>query len=59
MNISGMDEELDKNLPRYPVLPATLLGRLAVDSSYRGKRFGELILIDALKKALDTSFQVA
>jgi len=59
VEISGLHEEFAKHLPRYPVLPATLLGRLAVDSSCRGKRLGELILIDALKKALDTSFQVA
>lgn len=48
-----------KRLPRYPQLPASLLGRLAVDDRQKGKRLGELMLIDALKRALDASAQVA
>lgn len=56
---SVLDEAFAKNLPRYPLLPATFLGRLAVDNSQKGKRFGELILVDALKKSLDATTQVA
>ncbi len=37
---------------RYPQLPATLIGRLARDSAFRGQRIGELLLMDALKRAL-------
>jgi len=59
VNINALDEALVKRLPRYPLLPATLLGRLAVDNSQKGKGFGELMLIDALKKSLDTTAQVA
>lgn len=59
VDITVLDESFAKRLPRYPVLPATLLGRLAVDNSQRGKRFGELLLVDALKKSLDTATQVA
>jgi predicted GNAT family N-acyltransferase len=36
--------------PRYPELPATLIGRLASDRAFRGKRIGELLLMDALKR---------
>lgn len=36
-----------------------LLGRLAVDERQKGKRFSELMSIDALKKALNASAQVA
>ncbi|WP_219725429.1 hypothetical protein [Fischerella thermalis] len=36
-----------------------MLRRLAVDHSQKGKRFGELMLIDALKKSLDATTQVA
>lgn len=43
---------LVKKLPRYPVLPATLLGRLAVDARQRGKAFGTLLLLDALRRCL-------
>jgi GNAT superfamily N-acetyltransferase len=46
-------------LPRYPELPATLIGRLAVDVAYRGQRLGEMLLIHALKRAWLGSKQVA
>ena len=59
VNIAALDETFAKRLPRYPALPATLLGRLAVDNSQKGKRFGELLLIDSLKKFLNASIQVA
>ena len=59
VEIEVLDLNLAKKLPRYPLLPATLLGRLAVDKNYQGKKFGELILIDALKKSLDATLQIA
>jgi predicted GNAT family N-acyltransferase len=46
---------LKKLPPAYSNLPVTLLGRLAVDKSCRGQRFGELLLIDALKRSYDTA----
>lgn len=49
------DEVQKKMPPSYLDLPATLLGRLAVDQNYRGRRLGEYLLIDALKVAFDTS----
>jgi predicted GNAT family N-acyltransferase len=42
-----------KRLPRYPTLPATLLGRLAVDRRYRNQGFGRLLLVDALRRSLN------
>jgi len=59
VEIKALDETLAKQLPRYPLLPATLLGRLAVDKSQKGQGFGKLLLVDALKKSLDASRQVA
>ncbi|HUY80802.1 MAG TPA: GNAT family N-acetyltransferase [Acidobacteriaceae bacterium] len=47
------------NLPRYEQIGATLLGRLARDLTYRGKGIGELLLADALKRALVMSRQIA
>lgn len=41
-----------KKLPRYPVLPATLLGRLAVDMKGRGRGLGTELLLDALHRCL-------
>jgi len=46
-------------LPRYPELPATMLGRLAVDSGFRGQRLGEFLLLHALRRAWIGSQQVA
>jgi len=48
-----------KKLPRYPLLPATLLGRLAVGSSYRGQNFGRLLLMDALHRSWKNTSEVA
>jgi GNAT superfamily N-acetyltransferase len=46
-------------LPRYPVMGATLVGRLARDLSFRGHGVGELLLIDALKVSLAMSRKIA
>jgi len=43
---------LVKKLPRYPRLPATLLGRLATDLSARGVGLGRLLLVDAIARAV-------
>ena len=39
-----------ENLPRHRV-PVALVGRLAVDNTARGQRFGETLLIHALRSA--------
>ncbi len=46
-------------LPRYNVIGATLLGRLARDLSFKGQGIGELLLLDALKRTLHGSRTVA
>jgi len=43
--------------PSYHNLPVTLLGRLAVDINFTGQGFGELLLLDALKRSYYVSFQ--
>ncbi len=51
-----LPESVIKKLPpSYSDLPVTLLGRLAVDNSFKGQRLGELLLIDALKRSYDIS----
>ena len=52
INLPGLPADQIKKLPRYPVVPATLLGRLAVDLGYRGRRLGEFLLMDALARSL-------
>lgn len=49
------DEMRAKLPPSYTNLPTTLLGRLAVDNSCMGRGLGETLLVDALKRAYDTS----
>lgn len=43
-----------RKLPKHPV-PVVLLARLAVDHSSKGLRLGEMLLLDALQRALDLS----
>jgi predicted GNAT family N-acyltransferase len=59
VDITALDAAFAKHLPRYPQLPTTLLGRLAVDNRQKGQRLGELMLVDALRKAHNVSAQVA
>jgi predicted GNAT family N-acyltransferase len=59
VNVLDLQKDFMKSLPRYPSLPATLLGRLGVDQSQKGQRFGELMLVDALRQSLEVSKQVA
>jgi predicted GNAT family N-acyltransferase len=59
IDLGEVPEEVAKKLPRYPAVPATLLGRLAVSSDFRGKGLGEKLLMDALYRSLKLSEQVA
>jgi predicted GNAT family N-acyltransferase len=59
LEATELESSVAKKLPRYPLLPATMLGRLAVDKKYRGQKFGKLILIDAMKRAFIASQQIA
>jgi len=52
VNASELPEALIKKLPRYPQLPVTLLGRLAVDQGMKRKGLGEFLLMDALRRSL-------
>jgi len=56
---ADLPEMIAKKLPKYLSLPATLLGRLAVANSYQGKNFGKVLLINALKRSLELSLQIA
>jgi GNAT superfamily N-acetyltransferase len=43
--------ETVKKLPRYPVVPAALLARLAVAEGYQGKGLGGVLLSNAILRA--------
>lgn len=51
-------DELIKTLPRYP-LPTALLGKLAVDESVQGQGLGAFLLIEALRRVVEISGQLA
>ena len=51
--------EITKKLPRYPLIPATLLGRLAVDERHHGEGIGEFLFMDALHRSRAQSGQIA
>jgi ribosomal protein S18 acetylase RimI-like enzyme len=59
LDIGEWPEDVAKKLPKYPLVPATLLGRLAVDAQIRGSGAGEHLLVDALRRALEATGQVA
>jgi predicted GNAT family N-acyltransferase len=58
VNVGELPKTLAKKLPRYPLMPATLIGRLAVERRYQGKGCGELLLADALKRSLISTQQI-
>ena len=48
--------ELTNKFPKsYTNLPATLLGRLAIDKSVVGNAYGEFLLMDAINRCFDVS----
>jgi GNAT superfamily N-acetyltransferase len=49
---------VSKHLPKYPLVPATLLGRLAISKEHRGRGLGEFLLLDALDRAWRHSYSV-
>jgi GNAT superfamily N-acetyltransferase len=57
--LTDLPDETARKLPKYPNVPATLLGRLAIDSRYQGRGYGELLIIDALRRALQATTEVA
>ena len=59
LTLVDLPHELARKLPRYPQLPVTLLGRLAVDQSTKGQGLGEHLLLDALHRSLAHADQIA
>jgi len=59
LTLADLPDELAGKLPRYPQLPVTLLGRLAVDQSVNGRGLGEHLLLDALHRSGAHAGQIA
>jgi GNAT superfamily N-acetyltransferase len=48
VKLADLPDQTVRRLPRYPLVPATLLGRLAVDRRFQGRGYGRFLLVDAL-----------
>lgn len=51
---SDLDEDWRKTLPRYPSMPAVLVGRLAVDRNFQGQGLGPMLLADAAARTISS-----
>lgn len=51
VGFQNVSEEILRKLPRHP-MPVVHLGRMAIVKQAQGKGWGELLLIDALKRSL-------
>jgi GNAT superfamily N-acetyltransferase len=52
VTLAELPAEITRRLPRYPIVPATLLGRLAVDQRLQERGYGRFLLADALHRAV-------
>ena len=59
IQLSALPERISRRLPRYPTIPATLLGRLAVSSAHQGQKLGRFLLTDALHRSWRNTTEVA
>lgn len=51
IRLGDLPPEMAGKLPRYPLVPATLIDRLAIDTRCQGKGLGEFLLMDALHRS--------
>jgi GNAT superfamily N-acetyltransferase len=52
VKLTEFPADITRKLPKYPLVPATLLGRLAVDKIHQGRGYGRFLLADALFRAV-------
>lgn len=58
VDLSDLPEKTKKKLPRYPTVPITLIGRLAVDLNFQGQQLGAALLFDAIERSMNTEMGV-
>jgi predicted GNAT family N-acyltransferase len=58
IRLTDLPAETVKRLPKYPLLPATLLGRLAVNREHHGQKLGQFLLMDALRRSLKNTGEI-
>lgn len=55
--LTDLPEAQRKGLPRYPSVPAVMMGRLAVDARFARQGLGGALLYDALIRARDSDIK--
>ncbi len=58
IDVGDLPVAMSRRLPRYPRVPAALLGRLAVDRAFQKRGFGELLLVDAMRRTLEIAARI-
>jgi predicted GNAT family N-acyltransferase len=58
IELNHLPENVARKLPRHPI-PAALVGRLAISQSAQGAGVGKMILMDAIKRTLGVSNEIA
>ena len=58
VTLTDLPQDLAKKSGRYALVPAVLLGRIAVDLRFQGQGFSSLLLMDALRRTLRTGVGV-
>lgn len=59
IRLNELPAAIARKLPKYPLLPATLLGRLAISRDYQRQNLGRLLLMDALHRSWKATQNVA
>ena len=58
IRVAELPSDIARKLPRYPLVPATLLGRLAVAQAWQGQKLGQVLLMDALHRSWKNTTEV-
>ena len=59
LKFGELPADVTRRLPKYPVAPAALLGRLAVARESQGAGLGEFLLADAVRRTLRVAEEIA
>lgn len=57
--LSGLDDDMQRKLPKYPTVPAVRLGRLAIDTRFQGRKLGAAMLGNAAARAIGSEIATA
>jgi ribosomal protein S18 acetylase RimI-like enzyme len=50
--LTELPADITRRLPRYPSMPAGLIGRLAIDQRFQRQGLGSLLVVDAAARAM-------